>query len=368
MYPFDPLLCLMQTAQKQLIQAEEHFYNCRLVEAYHIFRRYFDRIPFKIEEDHAKFIGMFIRTLTELGKTNELNFYVSALEAHYKKNQSAVIGFPLAMVYYSLPEPSFEAAKTIFEKITLDPAAKDYVARSKMMLACYYDWKKKDLGLCRRLIFSIETDEPQLKNLVDIWKIKILKDEKKLVEAEELLTSVLRNIDRDAQWYPYYCVKIIEGSLSLEKGDFKKTREIVQHVRELYDQRQFKSLKTQLEDLERRIREKSEVGVMTVEFDEDNQIKFIYESRSLKLKKFSPSETLLSLFTKKGFLDKELIINALYSRGYAGADDDRLVYYHIHALRKRLKGIGLPDASITNEEAGYRFHPKVELVESEHRA
>ena len=64
----------------QLEEAKACFYSWRLVEAYNILRRYFDRLPFQPEPEHAEYIGLFVRTLAELGKDYELKFYVTELE------------------------------------------------------------------------------------------------------------------------------------------------------------------------------------------------------------------------------------------------------------------------------------------------
>ena len=69
-----------EKSSKELEKAKEHFHKGKLLEAYNILRRYYDRLPFKPEKAHAIYIGMFMRVLSELGKRNELNFYMLALE------------------------------------------------------------------------------------------------------------------------------------------------------------------------------------------------------------------------------------------------------------------------------------------------
>ena len=66
---------------------------------------------------------------------------------------------------------------------------------------------------------------------------------------------------------------------------------------------------------------------------------------------------------KKRVLDKAGIVRQLYDREYNGVEDDRLIYYHIHALRKRLRTIGIPGDAIATDEEGYRFVPMVETKE-----
>jgi DNA-binding response OmpR family regulator len=90
-----------------------------------------------------------------------------------------------------------------------------------------------------------------------------------------------------------------------------------------------------------------------------------YEKRELSLKYDSSAATLLELLVRKGFLEKGLIVKGIYGRDYESERDDKLVYYHIHSLRKRLETIGLPPDAIRSEGDGYRFVPEVETVEGE---
>ena len=70
-----------------LEEAREHFYAWRMLEAYNIFRRFFDRLPFSPEKEHAEYIGPFVRVLFELGKEFELKFYLAELEKLYQKQK-----------------------------------------------------------------------------------------------------------------------------------------------------------------------------------------------------------------------------------------------------------------------------------------
>jgi DNA-binding winged helix-turn-helix (wHTH) protein len=71
------------------------------------------------------------------------------------------------------------------------------------------------------------------------------------------------------------------------------------------------------------------------------------------------------LLAKKRVIDKAHIVKALYDRHYQGEQDDKLIYYHIHSLRKRLKDIGLGLDAIEIDSGGYRLVPRVERIGEE---
>ncbi len=348
---------------RQLDEARDHYFSLRLVEAYNILRRYFDRIPFQFDRAHAEYVGMFVRILAELGKTHELKFYVTELERHYEKCQDPALGFALAVVYRSLPDPRAESARKLFEEVIQHPDAGVYQIKSKMMLAHYYDWKNGDTAACRQLIDSIkEPEDPTVRLLWRIWQAKILRDEKKFDEAETLLKAVLDTVTPEADWYAHFSAKVVLAILYLKRDDLENAGRIVNEVRQLFAGRNFKSLRTQMEELEKQLREKSTLGVVQFTPRADGSV-FSYQNRELKLKPESPAEKLMTLMVRGRVLNKEGIVRQLYDRDYNGVEDDRLIYYHIHALRKRLQAIGIPAEAISTDEDGYRFIPKVETRE-----
>ena len=131
---------------KLLEKAKVYFYSWRMLEAYNIYRRYFDRLPFAPEKEHAEHIGLFVRILFELGKEFELKFYLSELERHYEKSKAPFIAYTLGVVYSYSGQLKMEAARSLFEGIVKDPNAKSYHPRAKMMLADYYQRKNDTLS------------------------------------------------------------------------------------------------------------------------------------------------------------------------------------------------------------------------------
>jgi tetratricopeptide (TPR) repeat protein len=349
--------------QNNLLQAKAHFYSQRLVEAYNILRRYFDRLPFKPEDEHGEYIGMFVRVLAELGKDYELNFYLGELEKLHEKAAQPAIMYQLATIYTYLPR--MEAARKLFEAIIRDPKAQKYRDKARMNLAVYYDQVHDDVAACRSLIDSIEdTSDPDFAVLVEIWKGKLLRDEKKFAEGEQLLSQLVQRLDPKANWYSYFAAKNNLALLFICLGETKKAKDILAELTALIRGRHFKCISVQLAELQRLLTSEGKTSVIRVICGEtENTIE--YENKTLSLNGKSPSDKLLLQLAKKRFLDKAFIVKSLYSRTYDAGRDSKLIYYHIHSLRKRLKTLGLPGTAIANEGEGYRLVPEVETIEGE---
>jgi len=350
-----------EKTRKQLEEARAYFYSWKLTEAYVILRRFFDRMPFRIEKEHAEYISIFVRILGELGKNNELKFYVGELEKIGKRARDPVVTFTLAVVYLNLVEARPEAAKELLESVIADPQGAEFHAKAKIFLANYYDRYRGDIGACRRIIDSIgEVNDPSVRVLVDIWRAKLLRDEQRYDEADRLLGELVGRIDARRDWYAYYTAQIVRAIQYLRQGRVEEAAAIVGEVRRKFEGRAFKSLQIQLDALQVQLEKESALGV--IEFiPGDRASTFIYSSRTLTLKKRTPAEKLLVMLARKRYLDKAGIARNLYERPYDGIRDDKRIYYHIHSLRKRLKQIGLPAEAITNEGAGYRLVPQVRM-------
>jgi hypothetical protein len=346
----------------QLEKARAYYNSLHLVEAYNIFRRFFDRLPFKPEKEHADCIAMFARTLVELGKERELVFYLGELERLQEKLATPSVSYQLAVVYCYLPEPRWDALKKLLDEIIRDPHAREYHAKAKMLLAVYYDRTSNDVGMCRRLIDSIEgpLDENDAL-LVQVWKAKVLRDEKKFGPAEVLLNSLLAKVDATTQWHFTVSARVILGNLYVRTGRMEEATAILRGLKSSFGVRHFKSVNAQFQFLEEEIERHSTLGTIKVVAGEKEST-CTYAEKTLFLKEDSPSERLLLLLLKKKFLTKSNIVKSLYNRQYSSAQDDKLIYYHIHSLRKRLRTVGLPGEAILSESEGYRFVPEVEVL------
>lgn len=347
---------------KQLEEAKTLFYSHRLVEAYNILRRFYDRLPFEQRPEHAEYIGMFARVLAELGKENDLRFYLSELERLYDQHRSPALGYQLGFVYTYLRDAKPEAAKRLFEEILKNPEAKQYHVKAKLMLADYYDSVQNDVGTCRQIIDSIkEVDVPELQVLVDIWRAKILKDEGQLAAAEAKLKELLPKIDIQRGWYAYYSAQLVLANLYLKEKRFQDAEGLIAEVRRIFENKRFKSMLEQFAVLEKRIAEARQPAELQLKINEE-EMSLAYESKSLLLDSDTPADKFLMLLAKKGYLDKAFIVKNLFQKSYNGEQDDKLIYHAVHQARKRLQSVGIPKDAVESVDSGYRFVPKVRII------
>jgi len=347
---------------KQLEEAKALFYSHRLVEAYNVLRRFYDRLPFEQRPEHAEYIGMFARVLAELGKENDLRFYLAELERLYQRDRSPALGYQLGFVYSYLRESKPEQAKKLFEEILRNPDAKQFHVKAKLMLADYYDSVKDDTGTCRQIVDSItDVEEPDLRILVDIWRAKILRDESHFGAAEKKMKEILSSLILPQNWYACYSVQLVLADLYLRTKRFQEAETLIASVRAIFENKRFKSMGNQLLALEKRIAEARQPSELFLKLGEIES-SLGYDSKSIILDADSAPDKFLMLLAKKGFLDKAFIVKNLFQKSYNGEQDDKLIYHAVHQARKRLQSVGIPKDAVESVENGYRFVPRVKIV------
>ena len=173
--------------------------------------------------------------------------------------------------------------------------------------------------------------------------------EGKYEEALLQLRALTQDLCVESDWYVYFSAQLNIAMVLVEQGKDVEARSLITEVKKIFEGRPFKSAQIQLAALEKQLEETNQLGI--IRFSPKAGV-FTYANKSLRLTNKTPVEKLLLLLLKRGFLDKALIVKNLYDRQYGGERDDKLIYYHIHSLRKRLKALGLPADAITNEENG----------------
>lgn len=357
----------MDTKQEnELEKAKAHFFHWRLIEAYQIFRRYFDRLPFKPEPEHAEYIGYFSRTLLELGKDYELKFYLSEIEKLYATFKTPELAYQLAGIYCAGPNGTrnYKMAKTLLEDVVRQSKFPKIVVRAKLLLAFAYDADGGDTASCRKIIDSIEDAfTPELYGMWQVWKAKILRDEKNYAASEKLLRKILEFLKPTDDWRTYFYAKNILAIQHLRTGEIDKARVEIAELREVFLEKKLNSVKVAIMQLEKEIEKHGAMGVIQFVQD-DKKIAMFYGDRSYEMKNRSSAEKLLLAFARKGFLDRKSIVKLLFDRDYDEARDDKTVYYHIHSLRKLVGKFGIPAEAICLEANGYRLLPEVKFVEA----
>lgn len=351
--------------EKDLEKAKKLFFNWRLLEAYQIFRRYFDRLPFKAEPGHAEYIGYFSRTLLELGKDYELKFYLNEIEKLYESYRTPELAYQLAGIYCAGPHGTrnYKAAKTLLEDVIRECKYPKIVVRAKLLLAFAYDADGGDTASCRKIIDSV-TDpvSEELDGLWQVWKAKILRDEKNYVASEKLLRKILLTLKPTDDWRTYFYARNILAIQHIRTGEIDKAKEEIKELKAAFEKRKLNSIKNAILQLEAEVEKQKSLG--TVQFLQNEEVLNVqYRNRTYALKNKSAAEKLLMALARKGFLDRQSIVRLLFNRQYDPKNDDKTVYYHIHALRKLVSKFGIPPEAISLEENGYRLLPEVKFLE-----
>lgn len=307
---------------------------------------------------------MFARTLVELGKDYELKFYLTELEKLYAATNSPEIAFQMGVIYSRGAFANILLAKSLFEKVATHAQDKNIRIKAKMFLADIYD-TQNDVASCRRLIDSIEnTDDESLFNLVRVWKAKVLKDENKLKEAAKILEHLIQTNPFEKDWYTYFCANLILGSLRLKEKNKIAAQQIVDTLRNNFKEKNFKTLQIQINELEKKISDSNAMGILTVDESEDILL-VSYAKNKVEIEKRSTIGKLIKSFIKNDTLNKTQLIKVIYDRDYAGESDNKLIYYHIHTLRKELEKIGLNSSALEKCTDGYRLVPEIKNVKGE---
>jgi hypothetical protein len=351
----------MDTRKKQQLElAKSYCYSWRILDAYSIFRRYFDQIPFRAEEEHAEYIGLFVRVLLELGRENELKFYMGHLERWYEQKGTPGLGYQLAYIYMNLKEPRKEAARRIFEKLIADPAAADFHVKANIMLVWYY-LEAGVLPTASRLIDAIgRPEEVSLRHIVYIWRAIIRRHEKRFEEGIALLKTVLEEARPGEDWYTYFSAKIALARIFIEQQAIQPANEILDELRHNIHGKRFKSIQVQLDHLNTLIQKHGGLGTLYLkQSGKDHWL--TYRNRSIRVNGASPPGRFLLMLVKRKFLNKGNIAEKLLGRPYDAQRDDKLIYSYVILARHRLKTLGLPPAAIARRKAGYRLLPRVEV-------
>ena len=339
--------------------AKECFNSLRLLESYRLFKRFFDRLPFKYEEEHARYFGLYLRLLQEMGKDFEVKFYANEIERLHRKDKSLALGYAVARVYLWSTPVQWELARAILEEILIRPPGLFYENGAKLLLAKYYLEEKGDLSSAKTLVHSIRqgadfSDGP----LVTVWHAIVLREEGEWGGAEKLLKAVIKENKPNVNWYPHFSAKIVLGNLYRKMGKRKEAEALLEEVEEVCRKHLLKGLGQQAETLRKSVVTEKQVSLQVIEVDGIEKLHF--GATKLTLDYSRPWQRLLSSLLVNRAVGKEGIIRDLYGREYVKGEDDKLIYYHVHALRSQLDQIGIPPSTLLREKDSYRLRASIE--------
>ncbi|NBX75461.1 MAG: hypothetical protein EBQ92_02820 [Proteobacteria bacterium] len=356
---------MLEKQKKDLDKAKDLFFSWKLHEAYAVFRRFFDRLPFSPQPEHALYLSYFVRCLLELGKERELNFYLNQIENLSSKWQTDELYYQLAEVSILGAERNLKSAKELLTKVISNPESSYLHTKAKMLLAYCYDCEGDNVDACRRIIDSIEDSQDRPIQLsLELWRIKILRDEGKLDLAEEKMAKLFKELDPIRDWYAYFSGKVILGGLYILRDDKEQATQLLAETRAIVEKSPFKTLKAQLSALEEKLNTKPIAPELFCEhgikgwtvFCNEKKIELSYQTLPAKI---------FELFTKKEWIDKSQMAKKVFKKDYEPASDDSKLQYQIHCLRKILLELDFEVDPISFEEGGYRLVPKVTIREGE---
>jgi tetratricopeptide (TPR) repeat protein len=345
---------------QQLELAKAHFYAWRMPESYAIFRRFFDRLPFAFDPAHAQYMAVYVRLLSEMGKEREMGFYRGILQSLYHRNPNPFIAYSLVVLYLSSEPRLPELAKSLLDACISDSPSEDLTTKAKLFLASYYCSEKNDLAACQAIIDSISTPaDAHVQRVLRMWQANLKRRTGNHSEAEFILTQIIASVPWEQDWYTVFSSKVILGHMYLDQSKYAEARALLGRLKSRTENQKLKCVARQLASLETKLESASNLGQCVIETRSDS-VSFQYRTKRLRIKRNTSAGKLLMLFLNRKKLRKEEIIEAIYSRKYAGESDDPLVYYQVHSLRKQLgRKIGLPPDAIQTAGGSYLWRPEV---------
>ena len=235
----------------------------------------------------------------------------------------------------------------------------DIQHKARICLAYCYDVLDGDTASVKSLIDSIaEPVDSSLQLIVEVWRAKVMSYNGRANEAETLLRGILDKTDPNQDWYGYFVAKHMLGATYVEQKEIEKATNVVGELKALFSDRNFKSVKSNIENLERLIKEISEIGQVTLE-KIDKEIKIAYKDKSTTIQGKSQPEKLLVMLFKKKSVDKKQITKAIFDREYVKGKDDKLIQQQVTLAQRSLKLAGIPEEAIEETEDGFLFVPKL---------
>ncbi len=345
---------------QSLHKAEEAFYSQRLVEAYNLLRRFYDRIPFSVDELHAKYMGMFVRVLLELGKEKQLQFYLGELEKKYALLKNCDLAYQIGVIH--LVKKELKKAYPFFDQVIRHSDSPDLVAKSRMsLMSLYCQEVPSNFVACRSLLDSMPVPESQkLADLQKIWHANILRYEGKLEEAENELDLLLSRVSRHQDWYTHFSAQIILAWVYFNQNDQVAVRTLLTQIKAQFGILSFKSVIVRVDELENALLNKKEFGPISLSGEAfKGETRVAYQEKSLTLKSTSVTDKLLLQILRDGFVSRKKLLDGLSSDRQDPRQMNQAIHSKLSMVRKRLRILGLPSHVIVAEEEGYRFVPEV---------
>lgn len=346
-----------QNMIQRLEKAKYLYGQLRLREAYREFRRCFDKLPLTITAVDLSYMGMFVRTLWELDKQEELEFYSRALEKWHAQAPSVELTYALAVAYLGGTIDRHRRCRELLEDVIRKSPPGNLRARAKMLLANVLSTRDLEEGTVRTLVESL-FDEPldeELEILAEIWLTLMFFDEGKKTLAFIRLQNLVTAVATEDLWYASFSCRYHSADLLQREGLQEQANQILSELKGMYQDKPVATIHRRVRALEQRLIELDPQHHLTLEGP-----KLTYRQRSLELDPHGSLSRLLEAFVSKQEMNKEELTLTLQGRPYQGKGDDERIYSSIHRLRKKLMELGLPGHTIQGcRKRGYRLQLQI---------
>lgn len=247
--------------EKQLAEARALFYSWRLAEAYTKLRRFFDRLPFEPTPQHAEYMAMFVRTIVELGKERELEFYRSILEDLCPQKQDVNLYYALGLLYrFSWPPKWALAEKMLEQALKLKPSPALQVRIKILLIQCQLE--KEDLFAARSLWESISRPgDTQLDGMVAIWDATLCYKEKKYEIALAKCGELLQKESIVGNWHSRLAVQLVQLDTLADMGQGAIAEQGLKRIEKDFEKYRFRSVAVQLKHARERIAKAKQLAV-----------------------------------------------------------------------------------------------------------
>lgn len=349
---------------KDLDKAKALYKDLRLAEAYPILRRLYDRLPFSYLPEHAEYFGMFIRTLFELGKESELEFYANEFEKISKKDKSPLIRYHTVYAMIELEKYPQSYAITEVENIIRIADTEELKTKAKFLLAHLFDKFGRSADEIIGLISHIDRPKDEsLSMFWETWQIKKLRLQNKPSEARKHILELLKQENILKEWYTAFILRVNLCGTYLDEKDIESAKLCFSEIVKLAEEKPLKTCLSKVEMLEKLIWAPNTLSPITVKHSKEGSV-VSCSGRTIQLSQKNAAEKVLQLMLKKGFINKDMIVKTLYDREYSSDKDDKLIYYHMYGVRDLLNQVGLPRNSIENKDSVYKLTTEV-ILENE---
>jgi len=251
-------------------------------------------------------------------------------------------------------------------QVISNPEASHIHAKAKIFLAYCYDLEEADVAACKEIIDSVTekvTDRPTELTL-ELWKLKILRDQGKYTEAEKLILDFITKLDPQRDWYAFFSAQVILTGLYLRQERTEEANQLLIEVKKRAEKSPSRTIQKQIGSLESKLSEKKPVPEVNCE-QGIRSWTLSFRQKMVEIRHQSNLARLLEIFLKKDWIDKATLTKRIFKKEYVAEEDDNKIHALVHSFRKIIQELNIGLDPICFDQGGYRLIPKLRLPPEE---